>query len=124
MIVRSPEDLRTLVTLSRLRGLRRASLILDIAAIDAAERERLQTRLNRLLHDCGCSAGAWFSLSGAIVMSVVATRAHFGILQTIAAAFAALIVFGIAGKLAGLAFAAFRFRRLCLSIVARAGGAA
>jgi hypothetical protein len=120
MILRSTADLRLLASVPRLYVLRRQDVVLDIEAIEDAERARLQARLNKLLHDCGCSAGSLFSLGGGALTAIIAIRAaHYGLIATTAVTFFAVIVFGLAGKLTGLAFASFRFRRLCLAIARR-----
>jgi hypothetical protein len=125
MIVHSTADLRLLAAIPTLRALRRQEVMLAIDGFEPAERGRLQQRLNRLLHDCGCFAGALFSFGGGILTGLIAVRlAHYGVFRTGAAIFAALLLFGAIGKLSGLALASFRFRRLCLAIAARIPSAA
>lgn len=125
MVIRSAIDLSALSVLSSLRPLRKQKLALDLAGLDEGERLRLQERLNDLVNDCGCSTGSVFSLAGGVLAAAFAIGiADLGVLATILTTFAAIFLSGGAGKLAGLALASYRFRRLCRVLAARVAAGA
>ena len=88
-----------------------------IPALSAEHNAALQERANRLYDACGCGTGATASLAALALYVVFAVTGGLGALGPIAATAVGAAVFftaGLLGKVAGIAHARLRLRRMLL----------
>ncbi|HYI39926.1 MAG TPA: hypothetical protein VE053_06375 [Allosphingosinicella sp.] len=103
-MLRSAEDLGLFIGRRRWFG-RPGEIVLRLPALDPAERDKAQARLNFWNQVCGCLPGGLAVLAATVWKAIALARAPAPGPAALAAAMATVLLLGIAAKIAALALA-------------------